>query len=66
MAQNGMMQSVNCPLVQNCITNLLIPSLREADDISAYIDRFYEFVSMDDLRRIQVLNSYGFDGVCTM
>lgn len=54
-----------CPELYYCF-NLLIPSLREADDISAYIDRFYEFVSMDDLRRIQVLNSYGFEGVCPM
>lgn len=46
--------------------NLLIPSLKDADDVPAYIDRFYEFVSMDDLKRIQALNAYGFEGVCPM
>ena len=54
-----------CPELYYCF-NLLIPSLKETDDVPAYLARFYEFVSMDDLKRIQALNAYGFEGVCPM
>lgn len=46
--------------------NLLLPSLRMATDVNAYISQFEMFEKMDDDTRIHQLNAYGYKGVNTM
>ncbi len=43
--------------------NLLMPSLKVANNVQSYIDRFYEFILMGDDDRIRELNARGFKGV---
>ncbi len=55
----------NLPELYSCF-NLLYDSLNQAADTDAYIDRFLDFINLDDLRRIKILNSHGFTGIETM
>ena len=42
---------------------LLIDTMKTANDVGKYIDRFYEFIGMNDDERIRALNAHGFNGV---
>lgn len=46
--------------------NLLLPSLRTATNVDAYVRRFEEFEKMADKTRIRQLNALGYKGVNTM
>lgn len=51
-----------CRELYYCFT-LLFDTIKTANDIEKYIDRFYEFITMDDAARIRTLNAHGFNGV---
>lgn len=51
-----------CRELYYCFT-LLIDTMKTTSDVEKFIDRFYEFINMDDYARIRVLNAHGFNGV---
>ena len=51
-----------CRELYYCFT-LLIDTMETTTDVEKYIDRFHEFIRMDDKTRIHTLNAYGFNGV---
>lgn len=51
-----------CRELYYCFT-LLLDTIKTTTDVEKYIDRFYEFINMDDNERILALNAHGFTGV---
>lgn len=51
-----------CRELYYCFT-LLFDTMRRVTNIEKFIDRFHEFINMDDKARIHVLNAHGFNGV---
>lgn len=51
-----------CRELYYCFT-LLIDTIKTATNIEKFIDRFHEFINMDDKARICALNAHGFNGV---
>lgn len=51
-----------CRELYYCFT-LLFDTMETATDVEKYIERFYDFIDMDDMARIRALNAHGFNGV---
>lgn len=51
-----------CRELYYCFT-LFVDSMKTTTDVESFIDRFYEFIRMNDHDRIRALNSHGFNGV---